>query len=796
MPRAQRREGASGYRSARSGGCSATSASTAARIEAIRPATKSKAASGFEGRAGAIELFVAGERRIDPYPVEFGVAQWFTAGFRLLSSLVWTIIDEYAPPEPIDSGSPCSHWRPSSRWRMHRCMPLSVPRSFSTRSRRSPNGLRVILSEDHSTPIVHVSVWYHVGSKNERAGRTGFAHLFEHMMFKGSKNVEPESHTSIIASVGGRSNAYTTEDETVFWQTLPAQYLPLALWLEADRMATLRIDDEAFKREREVVKEERRMRVENQPYGRLSEIIYDNAFTTHPYKHPTIGSMADLEAASIDDVREFHSTYYVPENATVDDRRRLRLARRRSQMVTQYFAPRAEGGAARAARHPEGAAADEGTPRRRRGGVAAAGGRRRVSRHLRRASRTRIRCTSPSKILSDGAERADSARARLQQADCADRVRQRQHHRGSEPVLRGGDRAARADAGGRRAGADRRVREAEAASRSPASELQRAKNQFARDYIVGRESNEDKALHLAHAAVIHNDITTADGEFDIFMNVTTSRHAARGEDLLHAERTASCSHPAEGARRGLAMSDTARVPARECQSERRRCWDLGVGRVLWSWRLAGLRADRRTGRLKAPPRPLAAREVKFPPYEMRTLPTACRSITVLHHEQPAVTMRLLVRAGAAQDPEGKGGVADLVAKLLDQGTTTRSAQQIADQIDFIGGALGTGSGTDLTFVNAVVMKDSFAVGDGSRRRRRAQPGVCSGGDRAAEGAGAVVAARQRRGSGLHRVDALRSPGLRLPSVRAARQRHAGDARRASRATICRRSTASTSCRTT
>ena len=132
-----------------------------------------------------------------------------------------------------------------------------------------PNGLRVILSEDHSTPIVHVSLWYHVGSKNERPGRTGFAHLFEHMMFKGSKNVEPELHTSIISSVGGRSNAYTTEDETVFWQTLPAHYLPLVLWMEADRMATLRIDDEAFRREREVVKEERRMRIENQPYGRL-----------------------------------------------------------------------------------------------------------------------------------------------------------------------------------------------------------------------------------------------------------------------------------------------------------------------------------------------------------------------------------------------------------------------------------------------------------------------------------------------------------------------------------------------
>jgi zinc protease len=139
------------------------------------------------------------------------------------------------------------------------------------------NGLRVILSEDHSTPIVHLAVWYHVGSKNERPGRTGFAHLFEHMMFKGSKNVEPESHTSIIASVGGRSNAYTTEDETVFWQTLPSQYLPLAVWLEADRMATLRLDEDAFRREREVVKEERRMRVETTPSRRIPTSIRRSA---------------------------------------------------------------------------------------------------------------------------------------------------------------------------------------------------------------------------------------------------------------------------------------------------------------------------------------------------------------------------------------------------------------------------------------------------------------------------------------------------------------------------------------
>src|SRR5512138_3557053 len=205
------------------------------------------------------------------------------------------------------------------------------------------NGMQVVFLEDHSTPIVHTEVWYHVGSKNERPGRTGFAHLFEHMMFKGSKSVEAEGHPSYISSVGGQSNAYTTEDATVFWETVPAQYMPLVLWLEADRMASLRIDEKTFKTEREVVKEERRMRVENQPYGRLQEIISGQAFTVHPYKHPVIGSMQDLEAASIEDVRDFFRTYYVPNNATAvlvgdfDAREALGLA-------TQYLGrvPRSE----------------------------------------------------------------------------------------------------------------------------------------------------------------------------------------------------------------------------------------------------------------------------------------------------------------------------------------------------------------------------------------------------------------------------------------------------------------------
>src|SRR6187402_50585 len=198
------------------------------------------------------------------------------------------------------------------------------------------NGLQVVLLEDHSTPIVHLAMWYHVGSKDERPGRTGFAHLFEHLMFKGSRNVRPDQHPSWITSVGGQANAFTDEDATVFWETVPSQYLPLVLWLEADRLGSLRIDEKAFKNEREVVKEERRMRIENQPYGRLQEIIADQAFEVHPYKHPVIGSMKDLDAASVDDVREFFQTYYVPNNATAvlvgdfDSKEALAL-------VTQYL---------------------------------------------------------------------------------------------------------------------------------------------------------------------------------------------------------------------------------------------------------------------------------------------------------------------------------------------------------------------------------------------------------------------------------------------------------------------------
>ena len=381
------------------------------------------------------------------------------------------------------------------------------------------NGLTLVLEEDHSTPIVHLQLWYHVGSKNEKPGRTGFAHLFEHLMFKGSKNVGPEEHTSMISGVGGQSNAYTTDDETVFWETLPSQYLPMVLWLEADRMATLRIDKDTFAPERDVVKEERRMRIDNQPYGRLNEIIYAQTFSVHPYRHPTIGSMQDLEAASVDDVREFYRTYYVPENATmvlVGDFDSSQAV----QLVNQYLGrvPKAARPVPRdipkeplqtkekrvtlqepwplpavvVAHHVTYDGNPDSYPLHVASKVLSDGQSSRIYQRLVYEKRVAVAAFGGANLIED--PNIFFAVAIVQPG-----------HTPEEAV-------------------NALIAELDRLKAEPISphELQRAKNQFARDYILGRESNQQKALQLAHAVVIHHDIRTADGEFDIFQNITAA----------------------------------------------------------------------------------------------------------------------------------------------------------------------------------------------------------------------------------------------------------------------------------
>ena len=179
------------------------------------------------------------------------------------------------------------------------------------------NGLRVLLVEDHSAPVISLAINYDVGSRNEKQGRTGFAHLFEHMMFQGSENVGKSEHFILIDSNGGQMNGTTNEERTLYFETLPANQLELALYLEADRMRGLDISKENLDNQRNAVQEERRLGLDNQPYGKLFEKIGETMFDNFAYKHSVIGSMDDLNAASVEDVREFFRIYYAPNNAVM-----------------------------------------------------------------------------------------------------------------------------------------------------------------------------------------------------------------------------------------------------------------------------------------------------------------------------------------------------------------------------------------------------------------------------------------------------------------------------------------------
>lgn len=202
----------------------------------------------------------------------------------------------------------------------HTATPEATSGGLTATEHRLANGLRVVLSEDHQTPVAAVCLWYDVGSRHEVAGRTGLAHLFEHLMFQGSAQVPGNGHFELVQSAGGSLNGTTSFERTNYFETMPAHQVELALWLEADRMGSLltALDQECLDNQRDVVKNERRQRYDNVPYGtafeRLTAMSYPDG---HPYHHTPIGSMADLDAASLGDAQEFFRTYYAPNNAVI-----------------------------------------------------------------------------------------------------------------------------------------------------------------------------------------------------------------------------------------------------------------------------------------------------------------------------------------------------------------------------------------------------------------------------------------------------------------------------------------------
>jgi len=234
------------------------------------------------------------------------------------------------------------------------CALFGAPPQQSTASKVSPlkftdtrlaNGLRVIIAEDHYAPVYSIAVTYNVGSRNERQGRTGFAHLFEHMMFKGSEKVGPGEHFYLVFANGGNMNGSTSQDRTNYFEELPINQLELGMFLEADRMRSLAITKENLDNQRSTVQEERRLGVDNQPYGRTDELIEEMAYENFPYKHSVIGSMEDLNAATVEDVKAFFRTYYAPNNAVLtlvgdlDTQKTLALVKKYFESIPKQTPP-------------------------------------------------------------------------------------------------------------------------------------------------------------------------------------------------------------------------------------------------------------------------------------------------------------------------------------------------------------------------------------------------------------------------------------------------------------------------
>jgi len=223
------------------------------------------------------------------------------------------------------------------------CASLSARMSITFTEYDLPNGLHVILHQDRAVPIVSQVVSYHVGSKNEKPDRTGFAHFFEHLMFEGSPNIQRGEFTRIIQGAGGTRNAYTTFDKTVYWITMPSNQLELAMWLESERMLHLLIDSVGIETQRGVVKEERKQRIDNQPYGSVLEQTMSHAYTRHPYRWTPIGSSQYIDRATYDEFQEFYRAFYVPENACLVIAGDLEIDRTK-ELVEKYYGDIPAGG--------------------------------------------------------------------------------------------------------------------------------------------------------------------------------------------------------------------------------------------------------------------------------------------------------------------------------------------------------------------------------------------------------------------------------------------------------------------
>ena len=555
-----------------------------------------------------------------------------------------------------------------------------------------PNGLKVYAIRDPRSPNVAVQVWYQVGSKDDPVGRSGFAHLFEHMMFKATRDMPAEYFDRITEDVGGNNNASTNDDYTEYHEIVPANYLQTILWAEAERMGSLVVDEANFKSERDVVKEELRQRILAQPYGRLFGLdLAEASFDVSPYGRPGIGSIADLDSATLADVQAFHATYYRPDNAVlvvVGDYDPAQL----NAWIDQYFGPIAK---------PSGP-----IPRvtavepERAKPVTFADYEPNTPLPAVLMSYPFPAASSPDMaaliVLDAILSKGESSRlyASLvykqqiaQEAFSFQELRQQPGAYAIGAVLSEGKTPQQ--------GEQAILAELKRLRDEPVSEteLARAKNQLVTDTLRQRETDLGQADELETAVVLYGDASKVNRLVSDVQAVTAADVQRVARKYLADERRAVVHYQGDEHK---PAGFTPPAPASTIQAQTlTRPADMKIVE-------AAPEAQRQ--KPPAPGEPVPAPQVET---HATTLANGLHVIVAPLHGVPLVSAEMTVAAGAASDPQHLPGVADMASTLMTKGTTTRSAEDIARQIESLGGELGAGSNYDGTTLSLIVKRDEL-----------------------------------------------------------------------------------------
>ncbi len=538
------------------------------------------------------------------------------------------------------------------------------------------NGLRVIFHQDRSTPVVAVNVWYHVGSKNEAAGKTGFAHLFEHMMFQGSRNYDTDYFTP-LQEAGGSINGTTNQDRTYYYETVPSNFLELALFLEADRMGGLleAMTQEKLDNQRDVVKNERRQRVDNQPYGTAFEKIGEIMFPKgHPYNWTTIGSLEDLQAASMDDVKSFFRQYYTPNNAVLvlsgdfDEKQAKRW-------IKQYFG--------RIARGDEIIRPNPAMPKLDKeirttidDPLAPLPRRYLVWHGVRQYSPDEAALDILGNILSSG--RGSRLQSNLIYGK--EMAQQVGASNGTNEIAGLFQISATARPGKSLDDIEKEIlSEVERIKKVPptADELARARNTIESQTIYGLQTVLGKGGQISTFAGYLGTPNYFQADLDRYAKVTPADIQRVANAYLGSNRLVMTYNPkrAEGQRGNSSANQPTSV-----RSEKK----------------DQAKIDAQAAKLpKAGPDP----KLSLPAIEKTKLANGLEVWMVEQKELPIVSMNLVLRSGAANEPDDRTGVSGLATSLLDDGTKSRTAVDIANQLQSIGASVNAGGNYDSTNVS-------------------------------------------------------------------------------------------------